>query len=138
MGMDARDEIIVFRKFETSIEANIVKAKLDAYGTPCFLTEENMANLYPGASSLMNFNVRLHLFAYDLERAQHILEENHLELDDESVTKCPKCNSRRIERDFPKKFSLSLAAALNTLFFGVFFPHKKVFRCLDCEYEFND
>jgi len=62
MGMTERDEIIVLRKFETSIEANIVKSKLDAYGIPCFLTEENMANLYPGSSSLMNFNVRLHLF----------------------------------------------------------------------------
>ena len=70
MGMTEHDEIIVLRKFETSIEANIVKSKLDAYGIPCFLTEENMANLYPGASSLMNFNVRLHLFSRDLEKAQ--------------------------------------------------------------------
>ncbi len=136
--MDERDEIIVFRKFENSIEANIVKAKLDAYGIPCFLTEENMANLYPGASTLMNFNVRLHLFAYDLERAPNILQENHLELDDESVTKCPRCKSRNMERDFPRSASLTFASALNTLFFGVLFPHKKVFRCLDCDYEFNE
>ena len=136
--MDERGEIIVFRKFETSIEAYIVKSKLDAYDIPCFLTEENMANLYPGASSLMNFNVRLHLFAHDAERARNITEENHLVLDDESTTKCPKCKSRKVERDFPKKLSLTLPSALNLLFFGVFFPHKKVFRCLECEYEFND
>lgn len=136
--MVERDEIIVFKKFETSIEANIVKSKLDAYGIPCFLTEENMANLYPGASSLMNFNVRLHLFAYDLERARQIMEENHLILDDESTLKCPVCKSPKIERDFPKKLSLTFASALNLMFFGVFFPHKKVFRCLECEYEFNE
>jgi uncharacterized protein YlaN (UPF0358 family) len=135
--MSERDEIIVFRKFETSIEANIIKAKLDAYGIPCFLTEENMANLYPGASSLMNFNVRLHLFAHDWERAKHILEEEHLEIDDESLAKCPKCKSRNLTRDFPKNFSLTFGSALNVLFFGIFFPHKKVFRCLDCEYEFK-
>ncbi|HEX6222968.1 MAG TPA: DUF2007 domain-containing protein [Chryseolinea sp.] len=135
--MTQGDEIIVLRKFETSIEANIVKAKLDAYGIPCFLTEENMANLYPGASSLMNFSVRLHLFAHDLEKARHILEEEHLEIDDESVTKCPQCRSRNVERDFPKKFSLTFGSALSVLFFGIFFPHKKVFRCLDCDYEFK-
>jgi len=135
--MNERDEIIVFRKFETSIEANIIKAKLDAYGIPCFLTEENMANLYPGASSLMNFNVRLHLFAHDRENAKHILEEENMEIDNESITKCPKCRSRNLERDFPKKFSLTFGSALNVLFFGIFFPHKKVFRCLDCEYEFK-
>jgi hypothetical protein len=95
-----------------------------------------MANLYPGASSLMNFSVRLHLFAHDLERAGHILEENHLEVDDESTIKCPKCKSGRTERDFPNKFSLTFGSALKVLFFGIFFPHKKVFRCLDCENEF--
>lgn len=135
--MNNSDQIVVFRKFENPIEANIVKSKLDAYGIPCFLTEENMANLYPGASSLMNFNVRLHLFAYDLERAQNITEENHLALDDESTTKCPQCKSSKIERDFPKKFSLTISSTLNLLFFGVFFPHKKIFRCLDCEFEFK-
>jgi hypothetical protein len=137
-GMDNRDEIVVLGEFQTSIDANIVKSKLDAYGIPCFLTEENMANLYPGASNLMNFSVRLHLFSGDVERAKHILEENHLVLDDDSVLKCPKCKSRKLERDFPKKFSLTFASALNTLFFGVFFPHKKIFRCLECDYEFND
>jgi hypothetical protein len=136
--MGKRDEIIVFKKFDTSIDANIAKTKLDAYGIPCFLTEENMANLYPGASSLMNFNVRLHLFAHDVDRARHIMEENHLVLDDESITRCPKCRSGKVERDFPKKLSLTLTSTLNLLFFGVFFPHKKVFRCLECEYEFND
>jgi len=136
--MVERDEIIVFRKFETSIEANIVKSKLDAYDIPCFLTEENMANLYPGASSLMNFNVRLHLFAHDLERARKVLEQNHMALDDDSTLTCPACKSQKIERDFPKKLSLTFASALNVMFFGVFFPHKKVFRCLECEYEFNE
>jgi len=136
--MEERDEIVVFRKFATSIEANIVKAKLDAYGIPCFLTEENMANLYPGASTLMNFNVRLHLFALDLEKATQILEENHMEVEDGSQIRCPRCKSRKIDRDFPKKLSLTFASTLNTLFFGVFFPHKKVFRCLDCEFEFDD
>ena len=135
--MNNSDEIVVFRNFENPIDANIVKSKLDAYGIPCFLTEENMANLYPGASSLMNFNVRLHLFAYDIERARNIMEENHLVLDDESTTKCPQCKSRKVERDFPKKFSLTLTSTLNILFFGIFFPHKKIFRCLECEFEFK-
>lgn len=136
--MGERDEIIVFKNFETTIEANIVRSKLDAYGIPCFLTEENMTNLYPGASSLMNFSVRLHLFAHDLPRARQVLEENHLNLDDESTIKCPKCNSRRVERDFPKKLSTTFASTLNVMFFGVLFPEKKVFRCLECDFEFND
>ena len=135
--MEGLGEIVVFRKFATVIEANIVKAKLDAYGIPCFLTEENMANLYPGASTLMNFNVRLHLFAEDTARAQQILEENHLDLDDESVIRCPVCNSAKVDRDFPKDLSLTFGSTLRVMFFGVFFPHKKVFRCLECDHEFK-
>jgi hypothetical protein len=135
--MAERGDIIVFRKFETAIEANIVKAKLDAYGVPCFLTEESLAHLYPGANSLMNSDVRLLLFAEDRDKAELILQEKHLEVDDETIIRCPKCKSRNVERDFPKKFWDTLGSALNVMFFGVFFPHKKVFRCLDCEHEFN-
>jgi DNA-directed RNA polymerase subunit RPC12/RpoP len=135
--MGERDEIVVLKNFETTIEANLAKAKLDAYGIPCFLTEENMTNLYPGASALMNFNVRLHLFARDLQRAQELLEEDHSDPDDESVVRCPKCNSNRVERDFPRKMSSSFRSALNVMFFGVFFPEKKIYRCLECDTEFN-
>ena len=135
--MGERDEIVVLKKFETTIEANLAKAKLDAYGIPCFLTEENMTNLYPGASALMNFNVRLHLFARDLQRAQELLEEDHSDPDDESSIRCPRCNSKRLERDFPRKMSTNFASALNVMFFGVFFPEKKIYRCLDCDTEFN-
>lgn len=134
--MQDHDDIIVFRKFDNAIEANIAKSKLDAYGIPCFLTEENMANLYPGASNLMNFNVRLHLFGHDAERARIIMSENNLQVDDDSLTRCPRCRSANIERDFPKKLTLKFMSALRYLFFGIFYPGKKVYRCVDCECEF--
>src|SRR5690606_9588822 len=70
------DEIVVFMSFRDTISANLVKSKLDAYGIPCFLTEENLSNLYPGASALMNSQVRLHLFTRDVEPARLILSES--------------------------------------------------------------
>jgi hypothetical protein len=130
------DEIIVFRQFDNSIEASIVKTKLDAYGIPCFLSEENLANLYPGQSFNV-FSIRLHLFAKDAEQAQQIMDESNLILDNESVNRCPCCKSVKLERDFPKKLSEGLSSSLGVLFFGVFFPKHKIFRCLDCEHEFD-
>jgi DNA-directed RNA polymerase subunit RPC12/RpoP len=130
------DIIIVFGKFKNSIDAHIVKSKLDAYGIPCFLTEESLANLYPGASSLMNSNVRLHLFQYDAERAQQIMGESNLTIQKETVLECPACRSHNIERDFPKKLNSTFITSLQFLFFGIFFPEKKVYRCADCEFEF--
>jgi hypothetical protein len=132
--MQNHDEIVVLKEFDATIDASIVKAKLDAYGIPCFLTEENMANLYPGQSALA-FRVRLHVFKKDMEEASQLLSEQNLQVE-EPCGVCPHCQSRKVQRDFPKAFSVKPLGALRVLFFGVFFPHKKVNHCLDCDYEF--
>ncbi|HYC86093.1 MAG TPA: DUF2007 domain-containing protein [Chryseosolibacter sp.] len=127
--LNDRDDIIVFRTYDTVIDANIAKTKLDAYAIPCFLTEENMSSLYPG-QSFVGFKVRLHLFAQDEERALQVLTEEVIEND--PSCRCPKCNSGRLARDFPKQNADTLAF----VFLGVLFPHKKINHCLDCDYEF--
>ena len=134
--MQDRDDIIVFKRYDTVIEANIAKSKLDAYGVPCFLTEETMANLYPGANKMMNSHVRLHIFSQDADRARQVMAENNLTVDDDSPLQCPHCRSKNIERDFPKSLTTSFLPSLQYLFFGIFFPDKKVYRCMDCETEF--
>jgi hypothetical protein len=126
-----RDDIIVFQHFDSAIDANIAKTKLDAYGIPCFLTEENMAGLYPG-QSFNAFKIRLHLFATDRERASSVLMNQDSALTNETSTVCPRCQSDKITREFPKK----VADQLVYVFFGIFFPHKKVNHCLDCGLEF--
>ena len=128
--VEKENDIIVYQYFDNAIEANIAKTKLDAYGVPCFLTEENMANLYPG-QSLYAFKIRLHLFASDRERAQQILGDV-LSVHEDAPLVCPKCHSARITRGFPKRE----ADSLKYLFFGVFLPHKKVNQCLNCGNEF--
>ncbi len=135
--MEEHDDIIVYAQFDTAIEANIVKGKLDAYDVACFLSEENMANLYPG-NSILSFRVKLHLFAKDQERAKQILDDQtFLTLDSESTIKCLRCHSPRIERDFPRAFDQSVSSSLSVLFFGIFFPERKIYRCQDCEFEFK-
>ncbi|MEJ1241347.1 DUF2007 domain-containing protein [Chryseolinea sp. T2] len=130
------NDIVVFRTFRDAITANIVKSKLDAFGIPCFLTEENLSNLYPGASALMNSQVRLHLFQHDVESARQVLSESNLVLQDETVLHCPACHSTNIERDFPRRLSQNTLSALRYIFFGIFSPEKKVYRCANCDFEF--
>jgi hypothetical protein len=69
------DPIVVLRQFDNPIEASLAKTKLDAYGIPCFLTGENMANLYPG-QQVVPFHIRLHVFEADVEQATLILAED--------------------------------------------------------------
>ena len=131
MTNSTEDEIIVFEHYDNAFDANIAKTKLDAYGIPCFLTEENMANLIPG-QNLFAIKIRLHLFAADRERAIQVLTGDTLSIDLGEAGVCPRCNSRRITRAFPKK----IMDSLTIVFFGIFLPHKKVDQCLDCGLEF--
>ena len=79
--MEEQDEIIVFKRFESAIDANIVKTKLDANGIPCFLTEENLANLYP-LQNFLAMGVRLHLFSKDVEWAKSVLNDHKLSINE--------------------------------------------------------
>jgi hypothetical protein len=73
--MKPADEIVVIQTFTHSIAASLAKSKLDAHGIPCFLTEENLVNLYPIQNALMG--VRLHVFQSDEARARAILAEEN-------------------------------------------------------------
>ncbi len=130
--MSDRDNIIVFGSFENSLEASLAKTKLDAYGIPCFLTEENLASLYPIQNP--RFSVRLHIFQKDEEQVRQVLAETVM-LADEETTRCPRCQSTRIAYGYSKKLSWRITSVLLTLLV-VLFPPKKVGHCLDCEHEF--
>jgi hypothetical protein len=130
--MMQQNEIIVFGEFGNVIDANIAKTKLDAQDIPCFLTEENMAGLYPGQHAFA-FRVRLHIFKTDLDKVSKMLMV-HDSITADSI--CPKCQSAKTERDFPKRLKDKTLTDLMLMFFGVFIPHKKVNHCLTCDNEF--
>lgn len=68
------EKIIIYQSFDTYILANLAKTKLDAYGIPCFLTEENFTSLYPLRNDIFP-GVRLHIFEKDQERVREVLTE---------------------------------------------------------------
>lgn len=72
---DEAEKIVVYRAYDTVMMANLAKTKLDAYGIPCFLTEENFTNLYPLRNDIFP-GVKLHVFEKDRDRAREILEES--------------------------------------------------------------
>lgn len=129
--MEEHDKIIVFQRFENAIEGNIAKTKLDAYGIPCFLTEENLANLYP-SQSVMLFGVRLHIFSQDAERAQEILTENVTDTEPEA---CPRCKSVKVKIEYSRKIGHHFISILSLLV-AALFPTPKVHRCQQCKFEF--
>ena len=132
--MEARDSIIVFRRFDNVIDANIVKTKLDAYGIPCFLTEENITNLYPG-NNFITGGTRLHIFSRDEDQVKEVLSEVHLDENDE-LSRCPRCRSKNVERDISRKLHSTILRWFLVLFAVIALPAQRVNHCLDCDLEF--
>jgi len=70
--MDQPEKIIVFAVYHSVIDANIIKTKLDAYGIPCFLTDENISTLYPLPANGFS-GTRLHVFERDVDQIKELL-----------------------------------------------------------------
>ena len=130
--MKDQDNIIAYGSFENSMEASLAKAKLDAYGIPCFLTEENLASLYPIQNP--RFSARLHIFQKDEAQVREVLTETVL-LPDEELIHCPRCKSTHVEMGYTKKVTSRVLSILLSIII-VIFPPKKVYRCQDCDHEF--
>lgn len=124
--MNQEDRIVVFREFDSAIQANIIKAKLDAFDIPCFLTDEN--NPYP-SHSIISHGVRLHVFHEDIDHINAILEEQNLHVSEESIM-CPKCGSNHIENVTSNRILNTIRNAFSHLFS---IPE---YTCLRCGKEF--
>jgi len=72
--MDKPEKIVVFAVYDSVIDANIIKTKLDAYGIPCFLTDENISSLYPLPGNSFS-GARLHVFERDVEMVKDLIDK---------------------------------------------------------------
>jgi DNA-directed RNA polymerase subunit RPC12/RpoP len=129
---ESEDKIIVFESYDTVMAANLVKTKLDAYGIPCFLSDENFVGLYPFRNELFP-GVRLHIFEKDKERVNEILTEQNTS--EAETIYCPHCGSQNVEEYVDKKGLLN--EMITSVMIGLFLNPKKVYRCQSCLKEFE-
>ena len=124
------EKIIIYAAYDTVMQANLVKTKLDAYGLPCFLTEENFTSWYPIRNDLFP-GVRLHVFEKDVERVREVLEDSPLSTD---AILCPECNSSNVTIEARENAKDGdLISMLTSL---VSIP-RKVYYCHDCKHEWD-
>lgn len=135
--VDPEAKIIVYDAFDNVIRANLAKLKLDAYGIPCFLTDENFVNLYPIRNEVFP-GVRLHIFEKDLTRVKEVLAEDQIAHKGDLLS-CPRCKSTHILFEETNKnwFGRLLILLSSVLLFEPASTHrKKIYRCQDCQTEF--
>jgi DNA-directed RNA polymerase subunit RPC12/RpoP len=130
---ESEDKIIVFESYDTVMSANLVKTKLDAYGIPCFLSDEHFVGLYPIRNELFP-GVRLHIFEKDQARVKEILTEQKGDIETDEL-RCPYCRSANIKME-PSKKGL-LTNIMTSLLLGLFIHPKKNYQCQDCKREFE-
>ena len=125
------EKIIVFNAFDTVVEANLAKTKLDAYGVPCFLTEENLTSLYPVRMGIFP-GVRLHIFEKDIDQVRSILGNQP----EESFIKCPDCNAIILDKNHT---AWSKIMASGMLLIGMIFPAaRNQYHCYNCGKSFDE
>jgi DNA-directed RNA polymerase subunit RPC12/RpoP len=124
-------DIVVLQRFETIIEANIARTKLDAYGVPCFLTEENVTTM---TNHLLSGGIRLHVFARDEERARQIVMGDRLSKSDDGLIVCPRCYSRKIIRNGPEARFGKIMGTVVRILLGLTQPY----YCQNCGHEFEN
>lgn len=123
------DEIIVLRRFDSLIEANIVKTKLDAYGVPCFLTEE----LGALATPIPLGGIRLHIFARDENVACQVLQPDPIESEEDGLMSCPRCQSKKIIRHSRSTLHGRVTGWIINTLLGL----SKPLYCQHCGHEFQ-
>ena len=70
-------EIVLYRTFDSSVGANIVKDVLETNGVPCFLSNEIFSSVLPLTNSSVGA-IRLNVFAEDVDKADMILSSTTL------------------------------------------------------------
>ena len=133
------DTFKTIARFQYSIEAQIIKGRLEAEGIQVFLTDNITIDTDPLVSNAIG-GVKLKVLLTDALKAQHILESiNKYSIDDEGeAISCPNCKGHHIELFSTIKDAKSLFWFIfGVLFSALPFYTRHKYRCEDCKTEFD-
>lgn len=133
--------LITFKTFDNSVDAHLLKIKLESEGIVCFLFDEHIVSINPLYSNLVG-GIKLKINEEDVAHAKEILlelEETPYTADTGKVISCPKCASAHIQSGYKSMKSVGGIISVITSLLLVVFPlySKDVYKCLDCGEEFD-
>lgn len=91
-------KLVTLASFDNSIDAHLLRTKLENEGIPCFIFDEHMVTM----NALYNITVggiKVKVIAEDFDAAQALVEELSVKPifnTDGSILACPKCGSSHI------------------------------------------
>ncbi|WP_432326291.1 putative signal transducing protein [Mucilaginibacter sp. P25] len=91
MAVQPEEKIITFETYYDVMLAHIIRTKLEGYGIPCFIADENTIGSNPLYNQAVG-GIKLKIFERDLERCREILaaegdlhDQDHIEIDDRNA-----------------------------------------------------
>lgn len=133
--------LVTIKTFDNSIEAHMMKAKLESENIMCFLFDENIVGLNPLYNIAVG-GIKLKINKSDIKKATEIIEEtvkSSLSNDQGEVIKCPNCKSEDIYSGFKSMRGAKGIISTIVSFLFMVFPiyYKTVYKCKKCGYEFK-
>lgn len=118
--------------FSDTINAHLVRTKLESVGIPCILTNENFTNLMPNYYNIMGSGVQVLVPEDQLENAQEITQINDTKLE------CPNCKSIEVVNDIESKLWLKLfLIGISLIGFVPFGNMTNKYTCNNCRHKFS-
>ena len=134
-------ELVTVRTFDNSIQAHLLKSKLESEGITCYLFDENIVGLNPLYNITIG-GIKLKINKFDMDKASLIIQEvdqSKLTNDQGESLKCPNCHSEEIYSGFKSMKGIKGILSVIISFLLIVFPIylKTVKKCKECGYEFK-
>ncbi|MCR9171062.1 MAG: DUF2007 domain-containing protein [bacterium] len=135
------NDLVTIARYDSSIQAHIVKAHLESFDLVCFVFDANMIDLDPLLSNAIG-GVKLKVREEDAQEALKIVkeyEEAPYTDENDEVIACPNCGSTSYYTHFTSmrnaKSIIAFIISLWTFVFPIY--RKQVLRCKECDTEFE-
>jgi DNA-directed RNA polymerase subunit RPC12/RpoP len=134
-------KFITLKTYDNSVDAHLLKSKLESEGIVCYLKDEFITNAYQQYSYPFG-GVKLMVRNIDFDNACSILclIEDNAFIDKENIDlKCPNCNSTKItsKYKFNNSFKGILSLLSSLLIALVIIKPKSVYKCNNCNSKFE-
>jgi len=133
--------LITLKTFDNSIDAHLLKSKLESEGIVCYLFDEHTVTMYPFYNVTVG-GIKLKINEMDLEMAKEIynsIQATPFTDDENEIIKCPRCESTELYSNFKSMKGAKGIISAFTSFFFVLYPiyYKSVYKCKKCGAEFK-
>lgn len=131
-------KLITARVFYNSVDAHLLKTKLESEGVECYIFDEHTVTLDPSAN-IASGGIKLQILERDTEKVQLLLSKIENNSYSNNSIKCPKCNSENLHSEDNSMIGLkgAFAAIFTLLKLRIPLYFRIIYNCEKCGEEFK-